>query len=464
MLVLWRGRTAAVWLGLFCLCLGTSFLNYYSVLPLDGIVAAWTVGLLLRHFAGFALVAMALVLTMPYLRPRTVTRLAILGFALMLLASLLLIVPALEGIYRGYIDEWLWNSYLRTSGIIQILLFGVLPLSVLLYGWSKAQEPERSRLVIVACVVAIGVAGPIIDGAIHGAEHFSDLTLFALLIPLGFTYTIPRYHVIDVGFVVNRIVIYALLIGVVSAVVSLLEVVTTKFAESPTAFFQHFQDALLDQLPKVFLIVLILRVVHEHLEEFVNQVLFRKRHRALNELKNFIKRTDFAQTREGLLQGAIEEIGKALGTRGVAIYEKDIDGYARVAYSGAFPVYVKDDDAAIWFMRAERAHARLSEMRTALGESGVAFPMCLRTLLYGAIVCGRRIDEEYEGDYAPDELDVMQELAARLAEQLFAFAAEDRLAFINDIAQGELKGEALVQRARELRVSHRPSVIDGAVF
>jgi hypothetical protein len=464
LLVLWRGRAAAVWLGLFCLCLGTSFLNYYGVLPPDGIVAAWTTGMLLRHFAGFALVAMALVLALPYLRPRTVNILASLGFALMMIAALLLLVPGIEGIYWGYIHPRLWDSYGRASGLVELLLFAILPLSILLYARSKASEPERSRLAIVAAVVAIGICGPIIDGAMNGADHFSELTLFALLIPLGFTYTIPRYHVIDVGFVVNRVVIYALLIGVVSAVVSLLEVVFTTLLRSPGTFFKDFQNELVSDLPKVFLIALILRAIHQHLETVVNQVLFRKRHQALKDLRHFIKHTDFAQTREGLLQGAVDQIGKALGTRGVAIYEKDLEGYARVAYSGAFPVFVKEDDQAVWFMRAERRHVRLADMRTALGESGVAFPMCMRTLLYGAIVCGSRTDEQYEGDYAPDEIAVMQELAGRLAEQLFAFAAEDRLAFVNEIANGELQGKEVTERAEALRVSHSPSVIDGIVF
>jgi hypothetical protein len=233
--------------------------------------------------------------------------------------------------------------------------------------------------------------------------------------------------VIDVGFVINRIVVYALLIGVVSAMIALAEVFITKFAEAPVECAKDFQCALVHQVPIVFVIVLTLRWLHTRLEEFVNQVLFRKRHRALNELKDFIKRMDFAETREGLLRGTVREIDRALGTRGVAIYEKTQHGYRRIENSGVFPQHVSEDDAAIWFLRAERRHVGLLNLGSALGESGAAFPMCLRSALYGAVVCGPRVNEQYEGDYAPDELDVMQELAGRLADQLFALSAEQNL-------------------------------------
>lgn len=458
MLVLWRGRDAAVWLGLFCLCLAPFFMNSYAALTPNAMVTAWTVGVVLRCLAEFALFAMALSLVIPYLQPRTVRLVAAAGFALTLGAALFALLPKYLAIYQGYVDARLDWAKTPSQGAIEILLLGVLPLALLWFGWSKAHEPERSRLAVVATVVLIGVAGPIIDGGINGADHFGELTLLALAIPIGFTYAIPRYHVVDVSFVINRIVIYALLIGVVSALVALAEVLITQFADSPAAFFREFQTSLVRQVPVVFVIVLSLRWVHTKLEEFVNQVLFRKRHKALNELKAFIKRTDFAQTREGLLRGAAAEIAKALGTRGVAIYEISAQGYRRIEHIGAFPQHVGEDDPGIWYMRAERAHARLAGMGSALGERGIAFPMCLRGSLYGTVVCGPRINEQYEGDYAPDEVDVMDELALRLAEQLFALAADDRLEFVNEIVSGKVAGAALVERASELQSANAAGI------
>jgi hypothetical protein len=458
LLVLWRGRDAAVWLGLFCLCLAPFFLNFYGALPPDEMVSAWTIGVALRALAQFALFAMALVLVMPYLKERAVTLLAALGFLLALLGAVFELLPKYEGIYRGYVDTWINAGRAPAQGLTEILLLGGLPLALLSYGWYKAREPERSRLSIVAAVVAIGVAGPIVDGALNGTDHFGELTLLALAIPIGFTYAIPKYHVVDVGFIVNRIVIYALLIGMVSAAVALAEVIVDDLAKSRAEFFTQFRTSLPRDLPVGFIIVLGLRWVHVRLEEFVNQVLFRKRHRALNELKEFTKRTDFAQTRDGLLRGAAAEIAKALGARGVAIYEHDNGGYRRIEHIGAFAQHVAEDDPAIWYMRAERRHVRLVEMGSALGERGMAFPMCLRSALYGTLVCGPRINEEYEGDYAPDEIDVMCELSTRLAEQLFALAADDRLEFVNAIASGRLAGEALLERAAQLRSSHGPFV------
>lgn len=458
LLVLWRGRDAAVWLGLFCLCLAPFFLNFYGALPPDEMVGAWTVGVALRALAQFALFAMALVLVMPYLQARAVTVLAAGGFLLALLGAAFELLPKYEGIYFGYVDAWINTGRAPAQDLTEFLLLGGLPLALLSYGWYKAREPERSRLSIVAAVVAIGVAGPIIDGAFNGTDHFGELTLLALAIPIGFTYAIPRYHVVDVGFIVNRIVIYALLIGMVSAAVALAEVIVDDLAKSRSEFFTQFRTSLPRDLPVGFIIVLGLRWVHVRLEEFVNQVLFRKRHKALNELKAFIKRTDFAQTREGLLRGAGAEIAKALGSRGVAIYEHDNGGYRRIEHIGAFAQHVAEDDPAIWYMRAERKPTRLVDMGSALGERGMAFPMCLRSSLYGALVCGPRINEEYEGDYAPDEIDVMSELSTRLAEQLFALAADDRLEFVNAIASGRLAGEALLERAAQLRSSDGPFV------
>ena len=462
LLVLWRGREAAIWLGLFCVCLAPFFLNFYGALSPDGISEAWTLGVLLRTLADFSLFAMALMLVAPYFPSRFVYAFAASGIALSVLAVLWSIVPKFEGIFRGYVDPWLELTKGHALGAIEITLLGVLPIGLLIAGIRKAREPERSRLIVVAAVIAFGLIGPVIDGSLYGADHFGELWATALLIPIGFTYAIPRYHVVDVGFVVNRIVIYVLLVGTVSATIAFAEVVITKFAvelANPAAMMQilasktfakEFQGSLVREAPIVFVIVLSLRWIHKKLEEFVNQVLFRKRHEALNDLKAFIRRTEFSQTREGLLRSAVHEIGKALGTRGVAVYQKGGTGYHRADHIGAFAQHVEDDDPAIWFMRAERAPARLAGMASALGESGIAFPMCLRGGLYGAIVCGPRQNEQYEGDYAPDELAVMEELAGRLAEQIFALAADGYLQFVTEVASGALAGDALMTRAAAL--------------
>jgi hypothetical protein len=183
--VLWRGRAAAVWLGLFCLCLAPTFVNFYGILSLDGMLTAWTIGMVLRLFADFALFAMALVLVAPYLHSRIASALAATGFILWIAAVVFAVLPKYEGVNRSYIDSVLDPLGHRPVAVIEIFLLGLLPLALLVYGWYKAPEPERSRLSIVAAVVAIGVVGPIIDGAAYGAGHFSGWTLAALAIPLG---------------------------------------------------------------------------------------------------------------------------------------------------------------------------------------------------------------------------------------------------------------------------------------
>ncbi len=454
--VLWRGKEAAIWLGFFCLCLAPFFLNFYGALSPDGMLEAWTAGAVLRRLADFSLFAMALALVAPFLNRRLSQILVTGAVAISIVGLLCALLPKYEGIERGYVDGWLDLLRRPALGVIEILLLGVLPIALLLTGVFKAQERERQRLAIVAGVIALGLIGPVIDGAINGFDHFGELWATALIIPIGFTYAIPRYHVVDVGFVVNRIIVYALLIGVVSAAIALAEVVITTAARDLTnpvlwsRFFDDFKRSLPGEVPIGFVIVLSLRQLHMKLEHFVNAVLFRKRHDALKKLKQFIEEIPFAHTRDGLLDRAVDEIHTALATRGVAIYEKTPAGYRCVKHIGTFSADVQDDDPAIWFLRSERTHLRLADVHSKLGDAGIAFAMCLRGNLEGAVVCHARHNEQYEGDYAPDETEAMMELSTRLAEQLFALRAEDLLSFVKAVAAGTLQGETLRRKAVEL--------------
>lgn len=458
--VLWRGKEAAIWLGFFCLCLAPFFLNFYGALSPDRMLEAWTAGALLRRLADFSLFAMALMLVAPFLNRRLAQTLVTIAVAISILALLCALLPRFQAIERGYVDGWLDVVRRPALGVIEILLLGVMPIALLLVGVFKAQEPERQRLAIVAGVIALGLIGPVIDGAINGFDHFGELWATALIIPVGFTYAIPRYHVVDVGFVVNRIIVYALLIGTVSAGIALAEVFVTTAAHDLTnpakwpTFLEDFKRALPGEVPIGFVIVLSLRWVHLKLEHFVNHVLFRKRHEALKKLSQFIEEIPFAHTRDGLLDRAVDEIHTALATRGVAIYEKTANGYHCVKHIGAFTAEVQDDDPAIWFLRSERTHIRLADMHTKLGDAGIAFAMCLRGNLEGAVVCHARRNEQYEGDYAPDETEAMMELSTRLAEQLFALRAEDLLNFVNAVASGTLQGDVLRRKATELGSSN----------
>lgn len=122
----------------------------------------------------------------------------------------------------------------------------------------------------------------------------------------------------------------------------------------------------------------------------------------------------------------------------------------RVCHRGEaiYPERIDVDDRAFVAMRADREQIDLADVSSALGNEGYAFPMAVRGVLGGALVCGPRTEE-----YTGDERKLLAELAHQVGSALHALRARDHEALVRELASGALGFAAARDRARDLRAA-----------
>jgi len=81
-----------------------------------------------------------------------------------------------------------------------------------------------------------------------------------------------------------------------------------------------------------------------------------------------------------------------------------------------------------------------------LGKDAYIFPLTLRGVVYGALVCASRPGQRF----APDERELLVRLANQVVAALQAVRARESDQFIEAIASGNLTGEDARNRARAL--------------
>lgn len=464
--VLWRGRdAAAVWLGLFCVSLAPTLAGFYGLLPAGWMLAAFIGANSLEFLAYFSLFAMADQLTRPFLsgpiaRGVRVTRIAA------ALATIFALVLFLASVFAGVaigVQLPAVNATLDFLTLaLQIVVFCVAPLVILYAGSVHATERVwQTRLRVVLVTTAIGLSGPLVSIAtaiVHGATPQFGWTWFTIVaIPLGFAYAILAYRVVDVGFVLNRVLEYSILLTFVVGAMALADVLAGEvggFIAGRGPAGTSGASALLVKLVIAFIVVFSLMRFHNWLEPLLKRTFFRKRYAALETINTLCRQVHHVVKREPLLDRVVHDVRSALGASKVGVYEVARGGYrcTRDEPPGAFTQRIIDPDKAPFVeMRTDLQPVDLAAEHSELADAGLAFPMVVAGKLLGALVCGPRSDEEFEGVYAPDEREALETLAVDLGESLYGLKASENAEFVRQVAEGALNGSTARERALALK-------------
>lgn len=286
------------------------------------------------------------------------------------------------------------------------------------YVWGPREQRERRRWIFL--IVGVGLAGPLADIAVTltiGLQPLADeLTLLPLtLIPVGLAYVILRHRVIDVGFVINRAVVYA---GVSAFVVAVFVVVETLVNN----YVDHVSRAgsIAVQLAVALALGFSIRFIHRRVEHVVDRVLFRERHDAEAAIRALAHDASYITDAGVLLARCVQTIERYTHAH-AGVWIAEGSRYRAAATSFAAAPEIDENDAAAVAMRARRVSVHVRDCDS--GFPGVlAFPMIVRGDLIGVLVCGHKASDE---TYAPDEADALASLAAAAGHALDALEVRD---------------------------------------
>ena len=337
-----------------------------------------------------------------------------------------------------------WASFLRPEYRLVPTLSYFVPVALLFANYRHADRAARLRLRWMLWSSVMLVTSVLLENTPLLGFLASEITN-TLMLPVamtGFLYAVLRHRVVDVSVVVNRALVYAATTSLVLGLFALLE----SLIEQTTL---GHDASLLLELAVPLGLGAALSTVHRRIEATVERFIFRRQYRTEMALRGFAQECAFVTQAGSLLDLAVAQIALHTDTPRVALYERTPEAYVRVRQQGgpALPAQIAADDLALVRLRARNAVLDLTDMPSALGRDGFAFPLMMRGNLFGVLVLSERPGERYSAD----ERELLFSVAHEVGMALFALRAEegDARAQANEVRARASEAQVIELRARE---------------
>jgi hypothetical protein len=229
----------------------------------------------------------------------------------------------------------------------------------------------------------------------------SAYNVVAIVAPIVLTYAALNRRLIDVGFVLNRTVVFAIVSTIVIGIFVLVEWAAGAWLVNAS----HTTSAILGMVVALVL-GLSLRYIHKYVDRFVDNVMFRKRHDDETALRRFAHEASYISDPGTLVERALRTVRDHTTADWADILVRN--GSATYVSSGRHDIEIGENDPAIVALSAWNRPFDLHGFSDTEVRGDVAFPMTSRGRLVGALVCGPKRDGE---TYAPDESDALLALA-----------------------------------------------------
>jgi hypothetical protein len=269
-----------------------------------------------------------------------------------------------------------------------------------------------------------------------------------VLAPAALTYAALSRRIIDIGFVLNRSLAFAM----VSAIVVLTFFAVEWAAGTWFAGMTHTTSAIVGLVVALGL-GLSLRFIHGNVDRLVDRVFFRKRHEDVEALRRFAHEAAYITDRATLLDRTALEVRDRTDAQYVSILLlNDMRrSYVSVAANGE-RADVGENDPGIVALRSWHKPVEIHTLTNSALRGEYAFPMVARGTLVGVLISGPKRDSEA---YASDEYEALRLLAQGVGAALYALEREAadplvalREAIVSAIAASH---EALLSELRSSR-------------
>jgi hypothetical protein len=323
-------------------------------------------------------------------------------------------VPAIAAV--GFALSWarIFGAFaFGTAGLRPLLAAYVVWYSLVLLlalgsfvgSYRSASGPERVRMSWILTTFGVGFCGLIAFLVAVGVGFPTTWTqylgLTVMFIPIGLGYTILRHRVLDIGFVINRAVVYTSVSFVVVGAFITFEWLLGHLVD------QGSRASVVLQLGGALALGLSVRFIHTRVDRYVDDIFFRERHAAEAAMRRFAREAALITTPQELVTKTVEVAQSRARLSGCAFYVREGAAYAPLQSTIPAAEPVGENDYAILEMRTWHAAVDPHESASALrGE--LALPMMVRGSLSGFLLCGAK--ETHEA-FAPDERDALGVLA-----------------------------------------------------
>jgi len=300
-------------------------------------------------------------------------------------------------------------------------LGALFPAAVLLTGWNRVPPAERTRYTFMAAAAAALCVNAWIEPVIMLTTNNYSEASWPVLVQIAalslaaflFAYAILRHRAVDLGFAVNRTLVYsALSAGLVAAFV-LAEEAAERLMPAST-----HNAGLLVQAGVALMIFGAFHRVRASVEATIERIFFARWREYEGRIRAFTRQSPFFTQPAKLIERTLAEVQRYTDGAEVALYRRGDRSYQRVGGRIAkLGPRVDLDCPALVAMRAERAL-----QRGGLGEAALLLPMVQRGEVLGFLAVGGKPDG---APYRPDEEAVLAETGQAVGLDLHALRVEE---------------------------------------
>lgn len=311
-------------------------------------------------------------------------------------------------------------------------LSSMLVVAVYATGWPQVAPAERIRYRFLLAAVGLMCVLPLIDPIIMltGNDYVSlswpvvTQLICAFAGAVLFAYAVLRHRVVDLGFAINRTLVY----GVLSTVLLLAFGLAEKGIEKLLPF-EHKEANALVSAGLALAIFLVLHHVQDFVEHAVQKVFFKRWRDNEAQLKRFVKEAAFVTRSSALQASAIAEFARFSGGAGAALYQAADMLYERAEGEVTGLGATLDADLpALVRLRAERA-ALDNDLP---GEAALILPIVQRSEVTGFFVLeGKPAGEPYR----PDEIAALSDAARKIGQDLQVLHIDYQAARLDELEQ-----------------------------
>ena len=346
------------------------------------------------------------------------------------------------------VDLVLAAALLIVNGIISV----VFAVTALWFSWRSSTGTERQRLAWIGICM----------GTFYGVDLFSNVMFLSgirmagdaftigrfslmLLAYGGFAYAMLRHRLFDLGFAVNRALVYTIF----SSLLFLLFSVTEWGIDKLLHFDGREKNLALDAFVALCIILSLHRIQH-WVNHKVDHTFFHHWHEAAEKLRHFMALAPHISDAQALRSKFMAAVEEFAGTAGVAIYAMQTRKEAALGYTlldatlAAAPPQIDANHNAILDLRHARAVVELAEHQHGL-PGALAFPMLVRGEVVGLVLLAMKNNEH---NYRPDEIALLGTSVRQLGMDLETLRIEQ---LERNAAELALHAAALEREAAALR-------------
>ena len=314
--------------------------------------------------------------------------------------------------------------------LISLFGFGAAFVYIFL-GWRRSLRDVQQRYAILllatsAVILAQAITQVsnafLITGQLQTILYILQSVLGGVVAPPLFAYAILRHKVLDLGFALNRTLVYTVISFVVLLVFGLAEWGIEKVL--PHDWREHVEANAFISAGIALCIFLVFHRIRDFVEHYIEKLFFRRWHQKEADLKRFVHEAAYILKRDPMVVAYVAAVRDFCGGGDAPPYLADDDGaYRRV--EGSLPGQSETLDGDNPFLVTLRADRKVFEpgqlVNPVLTPIAVVLPMIHRTEVIGATLLGAKPNGF---SYRPDEKDVLAWAAHQIGLDLHALEVE----------------------------------------